>query len=189
MPPPSSIYAFATERSLGVNYMDKTFCSAVGGQHIRPLLGATFPVAPQQTTMSIPVSNTTIPEKSSDSTEPPERPQVEFTRLADDFGHFVLGIWDLYIEKRPVKWRIPFYPLNADKTLLISDLQYLWKAIYDLSSWLLYARLAVSAGLALSPAASLWLVVVNGDLIAEAKLESRFTGNFLRLVSPFPDLT
>jgi len=108
--------------------------------------------------MSISVSNTTIPEKSSDSVESPERPQC--TGLTENFGHFVLGIWDLYIEKRPVKWRIPFYPLNADKTLLISDLQYLWKAIYDLSSWLLFARLAVSAGLALSPAASLWLVSI-----------------------------
>ena len=107
--------------------------------------------------MSISLSNTTIPEKS-DSAESPERP--ERAKLTENFGHFVLGIWDLYIEKRPVKWRIPFYPLNADKTLLISDLQYLWKAIYDLSSWLLFARLAVSAGLALSPAASLWLVSI-----------------------------
>ena len=40
--------------------------------------------------------------------------------------------------------------------LFISDLQYLWKAVYDLSSSLLFARLAVSAALALSPAVSLW---------------------------------
>jgi hypothetical protein len=108
--------------------------------------------------MSIPVSNTTIPEKGGDSAEPPECPPC--IKLTDDFGHVVLGIWDLYIEKRPVKWRIPFYSLNADKRLIIGDLQYLWKAIYDLSSWLLFARLAVSAGLALLPAASLWLVSI-----------------------------
>jgi len=108
--------------------------------------------------MSTSVSNTMIPEKSSDSTESPERTQC--TRLTEDFGHLVLGIWDLYIEKRPVKWHIPFYPLNADKVLFISDLQYLWKAIYDLSSWLLFAHLAISAGLALSPMAPLWLVSI-----------------------------
>jgi len=108
--------------------------------------------------MSTPVSNTTIPEKGGDSAEPLERPQG--IKLTEHFGHVVLGIWDLYIEKRPVKWRIPFYSPNADKTLIISDLQYLWRAIYDLSSWLLFARLAVSAGLALLPAASLWLVSI-----------------------------
>ena len=109
--------------------------------------------------MSIPVSNTAIPEKGGDPAESFEQP-TRGIRLTEDFGHFVLGIWDLYIEKRPVKWRIPFYPLNADKTLFISDLQYLWIAIYELSSWLLLARLAVSAGLALAPAASLWLVSI-----------------------------
>jgi len=87
--------------------------------------------------MSISVSNTTIPKKSSDSTESPERTQC--TRLTEDFGHFVLGRWDLYIEKRPVKcqWRIPFYPLqvNADKTLFISDLQHSWKVIHELSCY------------------------------------------------------
>jgi hypothetical protein len=108
--------------------------------------------------MSIPVSNTTIPEKGGDSAESLERPIC--IKLTEDFSHVVLGIWDLYIEKRPVKWRIPFYSPNADKTHIISDLQYLWKAIYDLSSWLLFARLAVSAGLALLPAASLWLVPI-----------------------------
>ena len=109
--------------------------------------------------MSIPVSNTAIPEKSSDPAESPEQP-TRCVRLTEDFGHFVLGIWDLYIEKRPVKWRVPFYSLNADKSLFISDLQYLWIAIYELCSWLLFARLAVSAGLALAPAASLWLVSI-----------------------------
>ncbi|SRR6266851_8160545 len=108
--------------------------------------------------MPAPFSNPSIPEKSSTggSAQPLQRTQS--VRISENFNHFVLGIWDLYIEKRPVKWRIPFYPLNADKTLFINDLPYLWKAIYDLSSPLLFARLAVSACLALSPAASLWLV-------------------------------
>jgi hypothetical protein len=80
-------------------------------------------------------------------------------KITGSFDHFLLGIWDLYIEKPPlVKWCIPFYPLNADKALFINDLQYLWKALYDLSSPLLFARLTVSAALALSPAVSLWCV-------------------------------
>ncbi|KAH9983361.1 P-loop containing nucleoside triphosphate hydrolase protein [Russula compacta] len=103
----------------------------------------------------------TISEKSGKSAQS----QLQRTQTLESFNHFILGIWDLYVEKPPVKWRIPFYPLNVDKTLLITDLQYLWKAICDLSSPLLFARLSVSAALALSPAASLW-----------------FTGNFLRLV-------
>ncbi|KAH9043588.1 HlyB/MsbA family ABC transporter [Lactarius hengduanensis] len=81
------------------------------------------------------------------------------------FDHQTLGIWDLYIEKPSIKWHIPLCPFLADKTQFIDDLQYLWRAIHDLSGPLLLARLAVSAALALSPAASLW-----------------FTGNFLRLV-------
>ena len=107
--------------------------------------------------MQVPVSNPKILEKSEDSTG---CPHTQHVRATDKFHfyHFVLGIWDLYIEKRPVKWRIPFYPLNADKALFMGDLPYLWKAIYDLSSPLLFARLAVSAGLAFFPAASLWLV-------------------------------
>jgi hypothetical protein len=94
-------------------------------------------------------------EKSSKFVEPQsQRPQGP--KITEGFNHFLLGVWDLYIEKPPKKWRIPFYPLNADKAPFISDLQYLWKAIYDLSSPLLFARLAVSAALALSPAVSLW---------------------------------
>jgi hypothetical protein len=100
------------------------------------------------------VSNPIILEKSIVS-EHPQRTQS--IRIAENFNHFVLGIWDLYIEKRPVKWRIPFYPLNVGRAPFVGDLQYLWKAVYDLSSPLLFARLAVSAGLAFFPAASLWL--------------------------------
>ena len=105
--------------------------------------------------MQVPVSNPKIPEKSEGSTGYLHTQQV---RITESFNHFALGIWDLYIEKRPVKWRIPFYPFNADKAPFLGDLPYLWKAIYDLSSPLLFARVAVSAGLAFFPAASLWLV-------------------------------
>ena len=104
------------------------------------------------------LSNPTISEKSSVTAE--HFQGTKSTRTTENFHHFVLGIWDLYIERRQVKWRIPFYPFNADKALIISDLQYLWRAIYDLSSPLLFTRLAVSAGLALFPAASLWLVLM-----------------------------
>jgi len=107
--------------------------------------------------MQVPVSNSKIPEKSEDSTGCLHTQNVRVT-ARENFHHFVLGIWDLYIEKRPVKWRVPFYPLNGDKVLFMGDLPYLWKAIYDLSGPLLFARLAVSAGLAFFPAASLWLV-------------------------------
>jgi hypothetical protein len=62
----------------------------------------------------------------------------------------------VYIEKPPVKRRIPFYPLNADNALFIRNLHYLWKAMYDLSGPLLFSRFAVSAALALFPAVSLW---------------------------------
>jgi hypothetical protein len=105
--------------------------------------------------MQVPVSNPKIPEKSKDSTGCLDTQTVG---VPENFHHFVLGIWDLYIEKRPVKWHVPFLSLNADKALFMGDLPYLWKAIYDLSSPLLFARLAVSAGLAFFPAASLWLV-------------------------------
>jgi hypothetical protein len=98
-----------------------------------------------------------LSEKSSKFVEPQSQ-HNQSPKIAGSFDHFLLGIWDLYIEKPPVKWRIPFYPLNADKALFINDLQYLWKALYDLSSPLLFARLAVSAALALSPAVSLWYV-------------------------------
>lgn len=98
-------------------------------------------------------------EKSSKFVEPqsqgPQGPK-QGPKITGGFNHFLLGVWDLYIEKPPQKWRIPFNPLNADKALFISDLQYLWKAIYDLRSPLLFARLAVSAALALFPAVSLW---------------------------------
>lgn len=86
----------------------------------------------------------------------PQSQSPQGSKIAESFDHFLLGIWDLYIEKPPVRWRIPFYSLNADMGLFISDLQYLWKAVHDLSSSLLFARLAVSAALALSPAISLW---------------------------------
>lgn len=102
--------------------------------------------------MSTLVFSPTISEKSGKSAQS----QLQRTSTLESFNHFVLGIWDLYVEKPPVKWRIPFYPLNADKSLLITDLQYLWKAICDLISPLLFARLSVSAALALFPAASLW---------------------------------
>jgi hypothetical protein len=105
--------------------------------------------------MQFPVSNPKVPEKSEDS---PGCRQAQNVRFTENFHHFVLGIWDLYIQKRTVKWRVPFYPLNGDKATFMGDLPYLWKAIYDLSGPLLFSRLAVSAGLAFFPAASLWLV-------------------------------
>ncbi|KAI0297498.1 P-loop containing nucleoside triphosphate hydrolase protein [Multifurca ochricompacta] len=86
-------------------------------------------------------------------------------RVTESFNHYTLGIWDLYIEKPPIKWQIPIFPLITDSAQFITDLRYLWRAIRDLSSPLLFARLAVSAALALSPAASLW-----------------FTGKFLQQV-------
>jgi len=94
-------------------------------------------------------------EKSSKSVEHQSQ-QPQSPKVTGSFDHFLLGIWDLYIEKPQVKWRIPFYPLNVDKAFFVNDLQYVWKAIYDLSSPLLFARLAVSAALALCPAVSLW---------------------------------
>ncbi len=106
--------------------------------------------------MQVPFFNPKLPEKSSKFVEPqsqsPQSPKI----AGSFFNHFLLGIWDLYIEKPPVKWGIPFYSLNGDTGVFFSDLQYLWKAIYDLSSSLLFARLTVSATLALSPAVSLW---------------------------------
>jgi hypothetical protein len=78
--------------------------------------------------------------------------------LQDSFDHHTLGIWDLYIEKSPIRWHIPIRPFIQDKAQFISDLGCLWRAICDLSSPLLFARLAVSAGLAVSPAVSLWYV-------------------------------
>jgi hypothetical protein len=73
-----------------------------------------------------------------------------------NFDHKTLGIWDLYIEKPSLKWHRPFFPFIADKAQFIRDLQYLWWAVRDLSGPLLLARMAASAALALSPAASLW---------------------------------
>ena len=104
--------------------------------------------------MQFPFLDLKLSEKGGGITEPQSQPLQNF-RITGSFNHFLLGIWDLYTEK-PVKWRIPFYSLSADMGLFINDLQYLWKALYDLSSLLLYARLSVSAALALSPAVSLW---------------------------------
>lgn len=108
--------------------------------------------------MQFPLFNLNLSEKSGKISEPQQSKRLQSSKIAGpgNFNHFLLGIWDLYIEKPPVKWRIPFYSLNADVGLLVSDLQYLWKAVYDLSSSLLFARLTVSAALALSPAVSLW---------------------------------
>ncbi len=74
------------------------------------------------------------------------------------FERQILGIWELYIEKPSInlKWYIPLCPFVADKAQFVDDLRYLWRAVHDLSGPLLLARLAVSAALALSPAASLW---------------------------------
>jgi hypothetical protein len=105
--------------------------------------------------MQFPFFNPKLSEKRGRITEPQSQ-RLQSSKITGSFNHFLLGIWDLYIEKPPVKWRIPFYSMNADMGLFISDLQYLWKAVYDLSSSLLFARLAVSAALALSPAVSLW---------------------------------
>jgi hypothetical protein len=105
--------------------------------------------------MQFPFFNPKFSEKSGRITEPRSQ-RLQSSKIMESFNHFLLGIWDLYIEKPPVKWRIPFYSLNADMGLFINDLKYLWKAVYDLSSSLLFARLSVSAALALSPAVSLW---------------------------------
>lgn len=105
--------------------------------------------------MQFPFFNPKLSEKSGKITEPRSQ-RFQSSKITGRFNHFLLGIWDLYIEKPSVKWRIPFYPLNEDMGLFIRDLQYLWKAVYDLSSSLLFARLTVSAALALSPAVSLW---------------------------------
>jgi len=107
--------------------------------------------------MKFPLFNPKLSEKSGRIAEPQSQ-RLQSSKIAGGFNHFLLGIWDLYIEKPPVKWRIPFYSLNADMGLFFNDLQYLWKAVYDLSSSLLFARLIVSAALALSPAVSLWCV-------------------------------
>ncbi len=105
--------------------------------------------------MQFPFFNPKLSEKSSKSVGP-ETQHPESRKINGGFNHLLLGIWDLYIEKLPVKWGIPLYSLNPDMGLFIRDLQYLWKAIYDLNSPLLFARLTVSAVLALSPAVSLW---------------------------------
>lgn len=105
--------------------------------------------------MQFPFFNPKLSEKGGRITEPQSQ-RLQSFKITGSFNHFLLGIWDLYIEKPPVKWRMPFHSLNADMCLFINDLQYLWKAVYDLSSSLLFARLTVSAALALSPAVSLW---------------------------------
>ena len=107
--------------------------------------------------MLFPFFNPKLSEKSSKFVEPQSHsPQTPKITTSFNHYHFLLGIWDVYIEKPPVKRRFPFYPLNADNALFISDLHYLWKAIYDLSSPLLFSRFTVSAALALFPAVSLW---------------------------------
>ena len=85
---------------------------------------------------------------------PPQR--TENSRINKTFDHQTLGIWDLYIEKPSIKWHDPWGTFIADKVQLFCDLQYLWRAVHDLSGTLLLARMAVSAALALSPAVSLW---------------------------------
>jgi hypothetical protein len=104
------------------------------------------------------VSNSSQSEKSCNTTATPPQ-YTGRSRLAESFNHYTLGIWDLYIEKSLIRWRVPLYPFIPDKAQFVSDLGYLWRAICDLKSPLLFARLAVSAGLALFPAASLWFVV------------------------------
>jgi hypothetical protein len=131
--------------------------------------------------MQFPFFNPKLSEKRGKINEPQSQ-RFQSSKITGSFNHCLLGIWDLYIEKPSVKWRIPFYSRNGDMGLFISDLQYLWKAVYDLSSSLLFARLAVSAALALSPAVSLWCAF-KFTVIVDAKSEARFTGNFLRLVS------
>jgi hypothetical protein len=105
--------------------------------------------------MQFPFFNPKLSEKGATTTESQSQ-RLQSFKITGGFNHFLLGIWDLYIEKPPIKWRIPFNSLNTDMGLFISDLRYLWKAVYDLSSSLLFARLSVSAALALSPAVSLW---------------------------------
>ena len=95
-------------------------------------------------------------EKSSHSPTTGDQNLPENFGIKKTFEHHTLGIWDLYIEKPSIKWQIPFCPFIADKAQLIGDLRYLWRAVHDLSSKLLLARVAVSAALALSPAVSLW---------------------------------
>ena len=131
--------------------------------------------------MQFPFFNPKLSEKGGRITGPKSQ-RFQSSKITASFDYFLLGIWDLYIEKSPVKWRIPIFSLNADMDLFISNLKYLWKAIYDLSSPLLFARLTVSAALALSPAVSLWCAFAVNSIV-DAKSESRFTGNFLRLVS------
>jgi hypothetical protein len=82
--------------------------------------------------------------------------RTESLGINKTFEHHTLGIWDLYIEKPSIKWQISLCSFFADKAQLIGDLRYLWRAVHDLSSELLLARMAVSAALALSPAVSLW---------------------------------
>lgn len=106
-------------------------------------------------TMQFPFFYPNLSEKGGRITKPQSQ-RLQSSEIIGGFNYFLLGIWDLYIEKPSVKWRFPFYSLNVDMGLFVSDLQYLWKAVCDLSSSLLFARLTVSAVLALSPAVSLW---------------------------------
>ena len=103
---------------------------------------------------------TSLSEKNCGPTlatgDPSPPPRAESFKINKTFDHQTLGIWDLYIEKPSIKWHNPWGSFIADKAHLISDLQYLWRAVHDLSGTLLLARMAVSAALALSPAVSLW---------------------------------
>lgn len=97
------------------------------------------------------------PEKRDYSLgDPPQRTESSGVGFIEPFDHQTLGIWDLYIEKPSIKWRIPLCPFVADRAQFIGDLRYLWRVVHDLSGPLLLARMAVSAALAISPAASLW---------------------------------
>lgn len=140
--------------------------------------------------MQFPFFNPKLSEKGGRITESQSQRLQNF-KITGSFNHFLLGIWDLYIEKPPIKWRIPFNSLNADMGLFISDLQYLWKAIYDLSSSLLFARLSVSAALALSPAVSLWYAsaVTNKAMLNQSQVYWKFSAigehDFVTLSSGF----
>jgi hypothetical protein len=84
---------------------------------------------------------------------PPQHSRRFRAKIADSgsFIHHTLGIWDLYIEKSPIRWRTPLFPLIPDKAQFISDLGYLWRAMWDLRNPLLFARLIVSAVLFFLP--------------------------------------
>ncbi|KAI0257854.1 P-loop containing nucleoside triphosphate hydrolase protein [Gloeopeniophorella convolvens] len=110
-------------------------------------------------------SNSTLSEHLSDHAKSDRSKRPDDLDLPTGFRHHAFGIWDLYVEVPLIKWRLPLLPNTADRTQLLNNLQYLVMAVRDLSSPVLFSRLAVSSALSLSPAISLW-----------------FTGNFLRVV-------